>query len=71
MNPRYHNQMFSLIHPGLIEKAAEEDMDHLPQYKKVIQYCGMEDSVVNHINLLKLVNEGEVTSDAIERLADE
>ena len=62
--------MFAIIHPKLVEEAIADGKENLPKFRKVIQYCGFEDSVVNHTQLLKLIKKENLTSGALERLTD-
>ena len=59
--------MFALIDPQMIEDNANLNKK---TKGKILQHCGYEDTVVNHILLLKSANVNKLEQVDLERIAD-
>ena len=59
VQPRYKNQIFSIIDPVYDQKEG-----------KLLQYMGYEDSVINHLLLIKEISEKNISGATVERRAD-
>ena len=66
VQPRYHNQMFALVHPQIMDE--EDTLDNYDGVVHVQGHCGFEDTVVNHLTLLKRVQNKEIQQGEVEML---
>ena len=69
VQPRYNNQIISIIDP---KRAEENNNSRHPKesHKKILQNMGFEDTVVNHIFLMKDLAENTIKHKDIERYFD-
>ena len=63
VNPRYHNQMFAVIDPKL---SARKGKSH----EKMFYHCGFEDTVVNHLFLIKELEMNKNENKKLENKID-
>lgn len=64
VQPRYKNQIFTIIDPKRHEDSNSIIND------KVLMYMGFEDTVINHLLLIKDIAERKFNNEDIERRAD-
>ena len=65
--------MFALIHPELCVSQTEKLGSDLPKNaakSKILQHCGFEDTIVNHVLLLRSATINKLEQADLERIAD-
>lgn len=71
VQPRYHNQMFAIMDPKRYEENEEKYQKlKVKQQNKILQHCGFEDTVVNHLLLLRELQEEKMQKKTMERRED-
>ena len=63
--PRYHNQMFAIIHPHILHNRL--DVVNAQGAVHVLDKCGFEDTVVNHLALHKTIRTGRFDTSETEK----
>ena len=66
VQPRYKNQIFAIVD----SKNETNVSKNMKAGEKLLEYYGFEDSVINHLLLIKDISDKKIGKDDIERRAD-